>query len=189
MNRQQATQIVTESLEELLANDRILLVNDVSERAITHKLAEYLQRRVNNLNLRDIHVDCEYNRNSLAGDGAPKTVRLVQQRVQAALEGQNVVTDDRYRSVTTFPDIIVHERGTNDHNLLVIEVKKINNQVDPGLDFAKLGAFTEDTEHNSYRYRHGLFIQLTTGMQDLPFPQLTWFSIGRREGAERAASQ
>ena len=97
------------------------------------------------------------------------------------MDGQDVVADDRYRSVTTFPDIIVHERGTNDHNLLVIEVKKINNQVEPELDFAKLSAFTEDTERNSYRYRHGLFIHLTTGTQDLPFPPLTWFSGGRRE--------
>lgn len=181
MNREQATQIVTQSLRELLANDGILLANDVSERAITHKLAEYLHICVRNLDLRGINVDCEYNRNVVAGDGAPKIVRLLQQRVQAVVEGQDVVTDDRYRSVTTYPDIIVHERGTNDRNLLVVEVKKANNQVGSGLDFDKLAAFTEDTERNSYRYRHGLFIQLTTETRNPPFPELSWFSNGGRE--------
>ena len=79
-------QVVNESLQELLTNDRILLVNDVAERAIAHKLAVYLQRYVDRLNLGGIHVDCEYNRNSVAGNSAPKTVQLIQQRVQAAVD-------------------------------------------------------------------------------------------------------
>lgn len=159
----------------------MLLVNDVAERAITHKLAIYVERQVERLHLGNIHVDCEYNRNAVAGHGAPKVVQLLQQRVEMLVHGQNVVADDRYRSVTTFPDIIVHERGTNERNLLVIEVKKANNQVDPDLDFAKLRAFTENTERNSYRYRHGVFILVTTDTEDLPLPTLSWFSEGHQE--------
>ena len=181
MNREQATEVVTASLRDLLEGDRILLVNDVAERAITHRLAMYLQRSVDRLHLENVHVDCEYNRNAVAGQGAPKTVHLLRQRVEMLVHGQDVVADDRYRSVTTFPDIIVHERGTNDRNLLVMEVKKANNQVDPELDFAKLAAFTENTERNDYQYRHGVFVLMTTAVEDPPFPTLTWFSRGRRE--------
>lgn len=46
--------IVQNCLEELFENDLVLLQNDVSERAITYKLAEYLQNQIPDLN-----VDCE----------------------------------------------------------------------------------------------------------------------------------
>ena len=43
VSRRKTEAIVMECLAELYQNDRVLLQNDVSERAITHKLAEYLQ--------------------------------------------------------------------------------------------------------------------------------------------------
>ena len=60
-SRQEVEAIVVASLRELLQDDASLLQYDVSERAITHKLAEYLQYRFG-----DYHVDCEYNRNDSA---------------------------------------------------------------------------------------------------------------------------
>jgi len=45
-------------LNLLIENDNYLLINDVSERAITHKLAEYYQNLFPKWN-----VDCEYNKN------------------------------------------------------------------------------------------------------------------------------
>lgn len=57
-------------------------------------------------------VDCEYNR-----DGTnPKKV-----------DGKNIV-----------PDIIIHKRGCNDHNLVVIEAKKDANDCDMRNDCVKL---------------------------------------------------
>jgi hypothetical protein len=41
----------------LLEEDHYLIQNNVSERAITHKLAEYLQKE-----FPEYKVDCEYNR-------------------------------------------------------------------------------------------------------------------------------
>lgn len=54
-------------LEEIYNNDFALIFNNVSERAITHKLAEYLQKRFKGYN-----VDCEYNRNYERGRYEPK---------------------------------------------------------------------------------------------------------------------
>src|SRR5258708_925486 len=74
MSRDEIYKIVIECIGELFAKDLCLLQIDVSERAITHKLAEYLQQRIPYLN-----VDCEYNRNSAKGERARKTLYLREQ--------------------------------------------------------------------------------------------------------------
>ena len=123
-----------EALAKLVAQDAYLLANDLNERTITHKLAEYLQPL-----FPDRNVDCEYNR-----DGhEPKRVRL-----QPAGEGPPDLGSYVY------PDIIVHQRGTNDHNLLIIEAKKAyrnNDAIDH--DRAKVEAFASDL-----RYRFGAVV-------------------------------
>src|SRR5438552_3902549 len=97
---------VHNALTNLLQNDSLLLEHNASERSITHKLAEYLQKEFAGWN-----VDCEYNRNR----GEIKRVPVPRDRVRG----------DDLESKTVFPDIIIHKRGT-DRNLLVIEVKKSN---------------------------------------------------------------
>lgn len=90
-------------LRELLLRDLYLLKHDLHERTITHKLAEYLQPQFPEWN-----VDCEYNRDH----HDPKRVRIAPRDLSHEDEGSNV-----------FPDVIVHRRGSDEHNLLVIEAK------------------------------------------------------------------
>jgi hypothetical protein len=99
---------VHRAIATLLAEDQYLLVNDVNERSITHKLADYLQRE-----FPDTNVDCEYNKNH------DDTKRL-------RLPPKTDIRSDDLDAHTVFPDIIVHKRNT-DENLLVIEVKKSTN--------------------------------------------------------------
>ena len=120
----------------LYRHDRDLLDIDANERSITHKLAEQLQRE-----FPDWHVDCEYNRRR----DAVKRIQLVFGEIKA----------DDPEAETVFPDIIVHQRCT-EQNLLVIEVKKNNGQKDIR-DIKKLKAFTTRLE---YQYQHGLFLRL-----------------------------
>jgi hypothetical protein len=116
-------QAVASCLHILHQSDRALFVNDVSERAITHKLAEYLQAQ-----FKDFNVDCEYNRNSCNGLQNPKLLRLLadeKSKIKEKALGQHPnLEEEIHSSVSTYPDIIVHRRLSNDHNLLVIEVKK-----------------------------------------------------------------
>lgn len=58
---------IQNGLISLLIFDEYLLVNNLSERAITHKLAEHYQRLFHEWN-----VDCEYNRNL----GGPKIISI-----------------------------------------------------------------------------------------------------------------
>jgi len=65
--------------------------------------------------------------------------------------------------VSCYPDIIVHQRGNNDHNILIIEVKKQSSDIkDDKYDICKLKAFTEESENNKYKYQFGVFIKLIT---------------------------
>lgn len=172
---------VKEALARLLEQDRCLFDNDVSERAITHKLAEYLQGIFPNLN-----VDCEYNRNAEMGPANPKELLLDAENVKSRARANkqqfqtNDLEEEINSSVSTYPDIIVHRRLTNNENLLVVEVKKQNSQIDHDLDHAKLKAFTCSAT-NQYRYKHGVFILLHVGSGNRKPPELIWYKDGVRE--------
>lgn len=70
-----------------------LLKNKVNEMTISHRVAVYLETAFEGYS-----VDCEYNRSE-----NDKKLNLKNEKVR--------------------PDIIVHKRGTNSDNLVVIEVK------------------------------------------------------------------
>ena len=176
MIRNEIEQIVQGSLEDLFRFDRILLQNDVSERAITHKLAEYIQRRIPKLN-----VDCEYNRDATQGNYRPKMLDVpTKEELHEVIERHSL---DEVISISTYPDIIVHRRGNNAENLLIVEVKKRNSSVEFDHDYKKLRAFT-DNEANPYHYRYGVFILLDTRRRTPRDPELRWFI----EGAEESTS-
>jgi hypothetical protein len=178
IGRIEVEEILTASLAELLSRDALLLENDVSERAITHKLAEYLQRRIPDLN-----VDCEYNRNVVKGFYEPKAIFVLKDTTQARLTRDFAI--DELLELSVYPDIIVHRRGTNNENLLVVEVKKKGSRIDHGHDHSKLAAFTENSEQNSYHYKFGAFVLLETGRGRVSFPKLTWYVEGEPDPAIR----
>jgi hypothetical protein len=140
---------VQAALGRLYDRDAEILRNDVNERTITHKLAEYLEPEFPGWN-----VDCEYNRNH------DKTKKL------QSLRGDVAPIDDT-DGISVFPDIIVHKRIT-DENLLVIEVKKSTSRRSSDFDKQKLLAFKEELN-----YQHALFLQVTTGKNELS-AKLEW---------------
>jgi len=115
----------------LFRNDAALLEKDVNERTISAKLALYLSSEYTSLN-----VDCEYNRK---GDEV--------KRLPADEESR---TDDT-KGKTIFPDIIVHNRGDDTQNEVIIEIKKEGNN-DTERDIKKLKALTSDSGSYSYKY-------------------------------------
>ena len=128
--------------------------HDLNERTISHKFAEALQDQFPGW-----HVDCEYNRNH---DLAKILDIPVTQQTTS-------VYDTKGRTV--YPDIIIHCRGSNKYNLLVIEIKKSMNPDGGILDRQKLEAFLR----KPYRYKHGLFIKIPVTSGDLSNWDLEWF--------------
>ena len=116
----------------LRKNDSFLLDNDIGERTISHKLAEYLQTE-----FPDWNVDCEYKLKALKN-------KTLQDIPECAEQNKMDKVD---------PAIIIHLRNTGE-NLLVIEVKKGRRDE---CDFKKLEIYTNQT--GEYKYGLGLFIQ------------------------------
>lgn len=137
-------QAVHHAIRELLRNDYYLLEQDVGERAISHRLAFYLEMEKE---FNDLHVDCEYNRDL----SKPK-------KLPHALIVEAVF--DETRQKTVIPDIIVHKRGRHDDNLIVIEMKTTTNCTHEGYEFdkRKLIAFRQ-----CLNYSHALFLKFNTG--------------------------
>jgi hypothetical protein len=129
---------VISSLKQFIARDRYLLEVNANERSLTHRIGMYLQAQFEHYD-----VDCEFNR-----DGHdPKELYI-------GTEDTDVFDDN---AMTVYPDIIIHRRGSNDDNLLVIEFKKSSSRIGSGKDITKLRAYKTDLH-----YRYALFVELGT---------------------------
>ena len=136
------------AIQCFLENEKFLLNNDFNERTITHKLSEYLQREYSEYN-----VDWEYNR---MPNGVMNREYVIK---KLNLQIENINLDDT-EAKTVFPDMIVHKRGKNKHNFLVIEVKKESNPATQDKDenfkdFKKLRAFTA-----KLKYKYSVYLEL-----------------------------
>ncbi len=169
MTNEEIKQKLCLSLEEFRTADGDLLRRNLSERCITHQLANHIK-----VHFPESHVDCEYNRNK---DGS-KDIDVAQVDLSDALFEKYAkrledLNPEEFLSLSTYPDIIVHRREVNmPDNLLVVEVKKDNSQVSVDLDRLKLGKFTDP---DSYGYRVGAFIILPTGDAWQDDPDIEWF--------------
>lgn len=112
---------------------------DSSERSLSGRLACHLQNV-----FEELHVDVEYNRHGRS----PK---------QLSLSEECANKKDEQGLSLVYPDIIVHRRGSDDFNLLAIEVKKSSNS---------RGRECDDTRIHAYRtqlgYRHAVRVELET---------------------------
>jgi len=140
-------QIIRRSLYQLWNKDKYLLNVNASERSITHRLAIYLREEFSDA---DLDVDCEYNRE---GDKPKKYQEIIDEINRSGIKADDTVAK------TAFPDIIVHKRGINDKNLLVIEIKKLSGNAMPidSIDEKKLRAFLDSDQLN---YKFGLALQI-----------------------------
>lgn len=106
----------------------------VCERSVVFRLGYYLQTLLlEDDMLSDFVVDAEYNRN---------------------LGDRKVLPGFEYG---VYPDLIIHKRGTNEYNLLVIEVKAWwSNPKDAAKDERKIKEFIDP--NGAYQYQFGLLL-------------------------------
>ena len=132
------------ALDTFYEKDKYFIDNDLHERSMTHKLANYLEKLFNGYD-----VDCEYNKNGLHIKEIPDKNKEIQ-KIRNSSRNKDLIS--------VFPDIIIHKRGDESKNLVVIEVKKDNATKNnkEEIDILKLKAYT--TEDLNYRY--GIYINL-----------------------------
>lgn len=155
------------ALEQLRVNDNYLLKNDLHEQSITHRLAIYIEHTFGKTH----DVDCEYNKNSEDLIGRKRVFNNISQEIQ------HILISEEGRDIK--PDIVIHKRGTNDSNLLVIEVKKSTNPESLELDYAKLKCYTIEDEQNMLNYDYGVFIRVYTNQAKYKEPEIVYFKNGK----------
>lgn len=142
-------QIVNTTLHTLYAHDQLLLDypdprSTAGERSIVFRFGWYMLETLKNIpTLEWADLDCEYNRNQY------HSKELVYQRT-----GNSSAASHR-----VIPDLILHQRRSNDNNLLVIEFKKrYASRYTKSNDISKLCAFTDPEK--TYKYSFGLYLEL-----------------------------
>lgn len=157
------------AIETLFSNDRYLLERELNERSIAFKLGEYLQPLFNGYN-----VDCEYNGDA-GKENDIKALKIAKDEIEAI--GKKANENDIYR---ISPDIIIHKRGFNTDNLLVIEVKKDNSQEQfKNFDLIKLKHLTIPYFENHYIYQLGVALVFNTGA-NTGNKEMTFFQNGNK---------
>lgn len=94
--------IILEALSKVVSEHGYLVAlknRDINERALTHRLAFYLE---NSGYFSGYQIDCEYNR--------------YEEKAKRNAAGALI-----------YPDILVHIRGVQDANLIIIQAKKFND--------------------------------------------------------------
>jgi hypothetical protein len=158
MDENEVRRILEEALRRLEADDRHLLENDLSERCIAARLAMYMQPAFQPAGWA---VDVEYNRKG----NTPKVLRLPEECVKR----KDFVDGD---DALVVPDVIVHRRGAQGPNLLVLELKKTTNRIARGCDRIRVDAFRAELA-----YTFGATIECETRPGQQPMAQITaWVS-------------
>lgn len=134
--------------EELYLLDKILICDNnfldihAHERSICFKFGIYLNKYIDSNNLlKKYDLDAEYNRDI-------KGVKRLANRPNGC-----------------YPDLILHKRGSNENNILIIECKGWwANEIDIEKDKEKVIAFL-----NSDRYRYTLGLLIVFNKQNIVF--------------------
>lgn len=136
MEQEDIQRIVSAGLTALYEQNLAILRLDIAERTICARLAALLQP---SFDRHEVHT--EYNRHGVD----PKEIVLP--------DAQGVLTASR-----VYPDIIVHQPGHDEENILVIEAKKTTNVIPDEADLAKLAQIKRQIG-----YRFALFLRLPAG--------------------------
>jgi hypothetical protein len=141
-------QMIAAALHNLYDYDFSLIERKANERSIAFRFGLYFSQILTESSFgsdNDLTIDFDYNRNGYAVKG---------------MQGFS-------KSHGVYPDIILHHRGYNDKNILVIEFKGIwnNNNTTRNADIIKLKGFTH-IEENDYHYGLGAFIDLAFSLND-----------------------
>ena len=148
----QLINILELSLKELIEKDSDLIERQVHENSINHRFAIYLENHlpINYKTEKNLSVDVEYNRNHIN----PKYI----------------YQNDRKQSIR--PDILIHERNSNDNNFLFIEAKR--KTISPE-DLIKLKAVLD--QNSVYKYDYSLSIEYSSEIMSINIYQLQNGSI------------
>ena len=152
ITKEQVEVLIKSALDQLYRKDQYLIDNrpyrketngnhHVGERSIVFRLAHYMQNIMDSTPAFENYVlDCEYNRNGVHAKTLPSFLYGV------------------------YPDVIIHNRGNNDNNLLILEVKTYWN-TDNTQDVKKIREFLDAS--GKYHFSFGLSLIIEKRSKDV----------------------
>jgi hypothetical protein len=138
-DRETVLEAVSAALSDVVAKDRVLLTLQAHELALVHRFGVYLETHLGRaLTQHDLTVDLDYDRH---GD--------LRKLLPARLDRDD---ERRFR-----PDLIVHRRRDDTHNLLVVEwKKKADNPMLKCLEDRIRSLLVNEDKYPSYEYQLGV---------------------------------
>lgn len=130
--------IVEHALDQLYDRDLILFQRKVHERAIAFRFALYFSELIKGTEFDGLDLDFEYNKR----------------------EDDYKTTPSRPNG--SYPDLILHRRGIQDQNVLIIEFKCAWNSSSRSGDIEKLQEYTLQNLENGYYYGLGIFLEFVS---------------------------
>jgi hypothetical protein len=160
-------QKLDKAINSVLVNEANILERGLNELNLSGHLTKYLTPLFEGLT-----VDPEYNGDKLKANDR-KAIDIARSRMVTI----GIKPNERNNYQLT-PDIIIHERNTNEFNLVVIEAKKDSSpQKKKDFDLLKLEHMTVDYLGNHYNYRLGVAIVFGT-KNNAGNVELTYFQNG-----------
>ena len=147
---------VKQAVQDFINNDPELLDLSAHEQAISHRIAVYLEQIFASEKL---NVDCEYNKHfedPKKIDTSSLNLNLCKECKCHSCKSIIEIKCEKIPKKRFRPDILLHLRGIDDRNFIVIEVKKEDECL---FDEAKLKALTKSKKMGGeYGYEIGVFI-------------------------------
>lgn len=174
--------ILKKSFEEMLTDDYHLLENNVHEISISSILARYIQQYIDKnerFNSNNINVDIEYNR--MVGKNSKqidKSFNIEEQVSKAiyAIKYDNIKSRHQFIKTYVRPDIIIHQRGNNNRNILWVEMKI--NTFDPVCNYDIEKAWYATSQ---LQYQLGISIWININKKSIIF---YWVILDKMEKVE-----
>jgi hypothetical protein len=155
--------LVNEALRGVYEKDRILPETKANERCIVFRFGLYFHALLQDSEYSKLDFDLEYNRNAENQDSPSHT-----KGTESSPNG-------------VIPDAVLHSRGNNDTNVLVMEFKPAWRSGDIEEDLKKLEDFTNPAARRGKRYGYGLGLSIVLG-KSLHETTCQFVRHGRRSG-------
>lgn len=161
MDIKQINDLINNAMDKLYEKDAYLIINNLSEQSISHKIGKYIEELLEG---RGLDVDCEYDRDIQRGNFR-KSIYVLSEELAAI---RKKVSQEELTELTVRPDIIVHQRGNGDRNSLIIEIKKEykGRTIGDEFDKLKISHFTSPNKGNNLNYAYGVYLEIDTQTEE-----------------------
>jgi hypothetical protein len=168
-------QRIKKSADSFVTECDDLLMQDPNETSITTELKNYLEKEFTDW---DWDINHQYDKRIIENEVVQKRINFARESLPKNKIPMSIPLDSEIINKLIIPDIIFHDKHSQDHNFLVIEVKLSTNKNKDDRIFDRLKL--EVTTSKDLKYEWDIFLDFTSGKEfnpDNPY-QIDFFRDG-----------